>query len=82
MADTPGPKDKIEAVLAAATEPLSLDEICLLAFGQLTDRNRGAVRTNLYRLDENGRLIRNPRTYELRKEIHVVGDPSGKRKSK
>jgi chromosome segregation and condensation protein ScpB len=61
---------KIEAALAAATEPLSLDEICLRVFGQITERNRGAIRTNLSRLDEVGRLLRLPRKYALKtKEI-------------
>ena len=68
MPETAGPKDKIAAVLAAATEPLSLDEICLRAFGQITERNRSATRTNLHRLDEVGLLVRHPRTYALKKQ--------------
>jgi hypothetical protein len=59
---------KIEAALAAAPQPLSLDEICQQVFGQITDRNRGAIRTNLSRLDEVGRLIRLPRKYALKLE--------------
>ena len=64
---------KIENVLAASTEPLSLDEICLRVFGQLTDRNRGTIRTSLSRLDEVGRLIRFPRTYTIKKTSATHG---------
>ena len=58
---------KIEEILATAKEPLSLDEICLRAFDQLTERNRSATRTVLYRLDKEGALVRYPRTYALKK---------------
>ena len=57
---------KIAAVLAAATAPLSLDEICLRVFGQLTERNRSVARTILHRLDVEGLLIRHPRKYALK----------------
>lgn len=57
---------RIEGVLAAATEPLTLDEICLRVYGQITERNRSTVRTNLSRLDEIGRLVRHPRKYALK----------------
>ena len=70
MADTPGPKEKIAAVLAAATEPLSLDEICLIAFGQITERNRSTARTILHRFDADGLLVRHPRTYALKPALH------------
>jgi hypothetical protein len=66
---------KIEKILATAKKPLSLDEICLLAFGQLTERNRSATRTNLYRLDEAGLLVRHPRTYALKM---IAASPGGK----
>jgi hypothetical protein len=67
---------KIEAVLAAAAVPLSLDEICSCVFGQITDRNRGAVRTAICRLDEIGLLIRHPRKYALKKTETAPGERS------
>jgi hypothetical protein len=69
MADTAGPKEQIAAILAAATRPLSLDEICLTAFGHITERNRGTARTVLHRLDVDGLLIRHPRKYALKKVL-------------
>lgn len=63
-----GPKEKIEAALALAKEPLSLDQICKAAFGRITEDYRSRVRVNLHRLDEAGRLVKYPRKYELRRD--------------
>lgn len=60
-------KDKIEAVLKAAKEPLTLDQIVRAAFGHVTERARGSARVYLHRLDEAGRLVRHPRKYELKR---------------
>ena len=63
------PRNKVEAVLVAATAPLTLDEIVKAAFGRLTDRGRSSTRVYLHRLDEAGRLVRYPRRYELKREV-------------
>jgi hypothetical protein len=62
-----GPKEKIEAALANAGGPLSLDQICQEAFGRVTEEFRSKVRVNLHRLDAAGRLAKYRRAYELKR---------------
>jgi hypothetical protein len=66
--DEPTNKSKVSGILKESKVPLSLEEICLKAFGSLTTKNRGAVRVALFRLDLEGGLVKFPRAYALKKE--------------
>ena len=65
MADTDALTDaeKIEAALRGAAHPLTIDSICLAAFGRVDERGRNTVRVNLHRLDGRGILIKHQQRY-------------------
>ena len=57
--------EKIEAALRGAAQPLTIDSICLTAFGRVDERGRNTVRVNLHRLDGRGILIKHQQRYSL-----------------
>lgn len=57
--------EKIEAALRIATQPLTIDSICLAAFGCADERGRNTVRVNLHRLDGRGILVKHQQRYSL-----------------
>jgi hypothetical protein len=64
------PPDKsllVESALRLAGKPLSIDEICLLAFERIDERDRNLVRVVLHRLDGRSELTKHAQTYEIKK---------------
>lgn len=51
-----------QAIMYAET-PISLDEICVKVYGRTGDRERNTVRQNIFRLDEQGKIVKHPATY-------------------
>jgi predicted Zn-ribbon and HTH transcriptional regulator len=56
---------RIEKALTVASGPLTIDDICRLVFGQITERDRNLVRVVLHRLDGRGILVKHAQTYEV-----------------
>lgn len=56
---------RIEKALTVASGPLTIDDICRLVFGRITERDRNLVRVVLHRLDSRGVLVKHAQTYEV-----------------
>lgn len=56
---------RIEKALAVASGPLTIDDICRIVFGRITNRDRNLVRVVLHRLDTRGILVKHAQTYEI-----------------
>lgn len=61
-----------QAIMYAET-PISLDEICQKVYGRVGDRERNTVRQNIFRLDEQGKVVKHPSTYSWKEEKAATG---------
>lgn len=57
--------EKIESALKGSSQALTIDDICIAAFGRLDGRGRNTVRVNLHRLDGRGVLVKHQQRYSL-----------------
>lgn len=55
----------VEQALAAATAPMSVDEICQKVYGRIGKRERNVIHQNIARLDARGRIRKHAMTFEL-----------------
>lgn len=67
MASESSDAQRIEAQLRASITPLTIDAIARAVFGRAAgERERGAIRVALHRLDARGVLVKHAMTYAIK----------------